>query len=154
MSISLDQAQMLLQELGPQTPEIDAILQEDEKSWLLVFGDEQTIYVEWANNPDRLVLTTGLGKPLAGSELQVYETLLSYNLLWPDTGGVRMAIDGPNGEIMLIYDLFDDQLSLTELQTVVLNISSIASIWRDYVKKDSSGSSLPPISSETVHLRA
>jgi hypothetical protein len=154
MSISLDLAQMLLQELGPQTPEIDAILQEDEKSWLLVFADEKSVYVEWAANPERLVLSTGLGKPVEGSELQVYETLLSYNLLWQDTGGVRMAIDGPQGEIMLIYDLFDDQLSLSELQTVVLNISNIAGIWRDYVGKDSSVSSLPPISSETVHLRA
>lgn len=154
MSISLDLAQMLLQELGPQTPELDAVLQENEKSWLLVFGDEQSIYVEWANNPDRLVLTTGLGRPVEGNELQVYETLLSYNLLWQDTGGVRMAIDGPQGEIMLIYDLFDDQLSLAELQTVVLNITSIAGIWRDYVQKESAASALPPISSETVHLRA
>ncbi len=154
MSISLDLAQMLLQELGPQTPEIDAVLQEDEKSWLLVFADEQSVYVEWANNPDRLVLSTGLGRPPEGNELPVYETLLSYNLLWQDTGGVRMAIDGPQGDIMLIYDLFDDQLSLAELQTVVLNINSIAAIWRDYVRKDNAESSLPPISSETVHLRA
>lgn len=154
MAVSLDMAQMLMQELGPQTPEIDAVLQQDEKSWLLVFSDEQSIYVEWANNPERLVLSTGLGKPVEGCQLQVYETLLSYNLLWQNTGGVRMAIDGPNGEVLLIYDLFDDQLSLSELQTVVLNISSIAEIWRDYVKKDNLASSLPPISSETVHLRA
>lgn len=154
MSISLDLAQMLLQELGPQTPEIDAVLQEDEKSWLLVFSDEQSVYVEWANNPDRLVLSAALGKPVEGNELQVYETLLSYNLLWQDTGGVRMAIDGPQGDVMLIYDLFDDQLSLAELQTVALNITSIAAIWRDYVRKDNSASALPPISSETVHLRA
>jgi hypothetical protein len=65
-----------------------------------------------------------------------------------------MAIDGPNGEIMMIYDLFDDALSLAELQTVALNISSIAVIWRDYVGKDTSVSALPPISSESVHLRA
>lgn len=154
MSISLEQAQLLLEELGPQTAEIDAVLQQDDKSWLLVFGDETSIVIEWATNPERLVLSTGLGRPAEGAHLTVYETLLSYNLLWQDTGGVRMAIDGPQGEVILIYDLFDDILSVSDLQTVALNISSIAAIWRDYVKKDETAASLPPLGGESVHLRA
>lgn len=154
MSISLELAQLLVQELGPQTPEIDAVMQQDDTNWVLMLDDESAVSIEWAGNPSRLVLSANLGRPHEGSELSIYETLLSYNLLWQDTGGVRMAIDGPQGEVMLIYDLFDDHLTVTELQTVVLNLCSIANIWRDYVKKDSSLASLPPIGSESVHLRA
>ena len=154
MSISLELAQMLMQELGPQITEIDAVLQQDDTCWVLVLADETSITVEWAANPERLVLSSGLGRPVQGAELAVYETLLSYNLLWQDTGGVRMAIDGPQGEVLLIYDLFDDHLSLAELQTVVLNLSNIAAIWRDYVRKDAAAPALPPIGSDSVHLRA
>lgn len=154
MSISLALSQMLLQELGPVTPEIDAVMQQDESCWLLVLEDESSITVEWTGNPDRLVLSTALGRPSENAQLSVYETLLSYNLLWQDTGGVRMAIDGPNGDVILIYDLFDDHLLVADLQTVVLNLVSIASIWRDYVQKDTSAHALPPIGSESVHLRA
>lgn len=154
MSISLELAQMIVQELGPQTTEIDAVLQQDESNWVLMLEDESAIIIEWASNPSRLVLSANLGRPGEGSQLPVYETLLSYNLLWQDTGGVRMAIDGPQGEVMLIYDLFDDHLTVADLQTVVLNLASIAGIWRDYVKKDNSTASLPPIGSESVHLRA
>ncbi|MDO8298162.1 type III secretion system chaperone [Lacisediminimonas sp.] len=154
MSISLELAQLLMQELGPQTPEIDAVMQQDDTNWVLMLEDESAVAIEWTGNPSRLVLSANLGHPSEGSQLSVYETLLSYNLLWQDTGGVRMAIDGPQGEVMLIYDLFDDHLTVAELQTVVLNLTSIASIWRDYVKKDSNASSLPPIGSESVHLRA
>lgn len=154
MSISIELAQMLIEELGPKTPEVDAVLQQDETNWVLMLEDESAIIIEWASNPSRLVLSANLGRPNEGSQLTIYETLLSYNLLWQDTGGVRMAIDGPQGEVMLIYDLCDDHLTLGELQTVVLNLANIAEIWRDYVGKDSNSASLPPIGSESVHLRA
>jgi hypothetical protein len=154
MSISLELTQMLMQELGPQTPEIDAVLQQDDSNWVLVFEDETSIVIEWADTPARLVLTSSLGRANEDAQLGIYETLLSYNLLWQETGGVRMAIDGPQGEVMMIYDLFDDHLTVADLQTVVLNLTSIAGIWRDYVRKDPRNSSLPPIGNESVHLRA
>lgn len=155
MSISRETARLLLQEVAALTPQITSLDKGEDDAWLLSFDDKPEILVEWADQPERLVLSACLGRATEPQRLAVYETLLSYNLLWQDTGGVRMALDGPEGEVFLIYDLFDDQVSVVDLQGVLLNLANIAGIWGEYVTRaedqarDSGG-----LSSDAVHLRA
>lgn len=154
MSISLELIQMLMQELGPNTPEVDAILQTDDTTWAVQFDDDRAILIEWADDPRRLVLSAILGRASSATQIAVYETLLSYNLLWKETGGVRMALDGPEGDVMLIYDLYEDQLTESELRTVMVNFADLAALWTEYVTSEVTTSALPPISQDTMHLRA
>ena len=71
------------------------------------------------------------------ASVSVYEALLCYNLLWKDTGGVKMALAGPGGDLMLLYELYVDQLMLNELQVVISNFSSISHVWSVYVTGES-----------------
>jgi hypothetical protein len=93
--------------------------------------------LEWTEHPDRIVLSSMLGIPSETMQLSVYEALLCYNLLWKDTGGVKMALAGPGGDLMLLYELHVDQLMLNDLQIVISNFSSISHVWSVYVTGES-----------------
>jgi hypothetical protein len=147
--------QLLMQEIGPATPEIDAVMQSEERSWAIQFDDETVVQVEWADEPSRLVLSSALGQVNPEMRLPVYETLLSYNLLWQDTGGVKAALAGPGGEVSLLYELFADTLlSLGDLRTVLLNFMQLTQLWTAYVKSDASAPVNMSMSTDEMHLRA
>lgn len=155
MASHLERVQIMMEEIGPSMPEIEAVIQNEEKNWAIQFDDQSIITLEWADKPERVVLTAMLGTPSESMQSSVYETLLCYNLLWKDTGGVKMALSGPGGELVLLYELFVSDLSLNELQIVLSNFVSIAQVWSVYVtgESDQSAASLPgPM--DMLHLGA
>ena len=133
MATNLERMQIMMEEIGPSMPEIEAVIQSEEKNWAIQFDDQSIVMLEWTSKPDRIVLSAMLGTPAEKMQLSVYETLLCYNLLWKDTGGVKMALAGPGGELILLYELHASDLMLAELQTVISNFSSIAQVWGMYV---------------------
>lgn len=146
--------ELLLQEIGPETPEINAVMQSEEGSWAVEFDDETVVLLDWAEQPNRLVLSSSLGQVRPEMRLKVYETLLSYNLLWQETGGVKTALGGPDGEASLLYEMFVDDLVLADLRTVLLNFAQLTRLWTAYVESDESAPVRAPISGEEMHLRA
>jgi hypothetical protein len=129
--------QAMMEEIGPAMAEIEAVIQSDDKKWAIQFEDQSIIMLEWTERPDRIVLSSMLGIPSETMQLSVYEALLCYNLLWKDTGGVKMALAGPGGDLMLLYELYVDQLMLNDLQIVISNFSSISQVWSVYVTGES-----------------
>jgi hypothetical protein len=137
MATNLERMQIMMEEIGPSMSEIEAVIQSEEKNWAIQFEDQSIVMLEWTDSPDRVVLSAMLGAASESMQLSVYETLLCYNLLWKDTGGVKMALSGPGGELVLLYELFASNLSLNELQTVLANFVSIAQVWSVYVTGES-----------------
>ncbi len=155
MSTSLERMQIMMEEIGPSMSEIEAVIQSEEKNWAIQFEDQSIVMMEWAEKPDRIVLSGMLGFPSESMQLSVYETLLCYNLLWKDTGGVKMALAGPNGELMLLYELFCSELNLNELQTVLTNFVNIAQVWSVYVTGEGEEvSATMPGAVDMLHLGA
>jgi len=155
MATNLERMQIMMEEIGPAMPEIEAVIQSEEKNWAIQFEDQSIVMLEWAENPDRVVLTAMLGVPSETMQLSVYETLLCYNLLWKDTGGVKMALSGPSGELVLLYELFASNLNRNELQTVLINFVSISQVWSVYVtgEGEQPASNLPS-PTDMLHLGA
>ncbi len=155
MASHLERMQIMMEEIGPSLPEIEAVIQSEDKNWAIQFSDQAIVMLEWAEDPDRVVLTSLLGAPSESMQLSVYETLLCYNLLWKDTGGVKMALSGPGGDLVVIYELFSADLTLGELQTVLTNFVSIAQIWTVYVTGESEQPGVPlPGSMDMLQLGA
>jgi hypothetical protein len=155
MANSLERIQIMMNEIGPSMQEIESVIQSEERNWAIQFEDQSIVMLEWAEKPDRIVLSAMLGIPSESMQLSVYETLLCYNLLWKDTGGVKMALAGPNGELILLYELFVSELNLNELQTVLTNFVNIAQVWTIYVtgESDQKGTPMPgPV--DMLHLGA
>ncbi len=137
MASNLERMQIMMEEIGPSMPDIEAVIQSEDTNWAIQFEDQSIVMLEWAEQPERVVLTTLLGTPSEAMQLSVYETLLCYNLLWKDTGGVKMALSGPGGELVLLYELFASNLNLNEMQIVLTNFLGIAQVWSVYVTGES-----------------
>ncbi len=124
---------LLMQELGPQTDSIDAVIQHETDSWAVQFDDESIVLLEYAKDPDRLVFSTELGSPPPERRLEACQLLLSYNLLWQESGGLKTALGGPDGGALLLLDWMDAEPKLTDLQGRLEHFCRLAAAWRSYI---------------------
>jgi hypothetical protein len=124
----------LFVEIGP-LHELDQVSAfDDGESWAVVVAG-QVITLELDALRNRLVLSAEVGQPPAGGLARVYEALLQYNLLWRDTSGVRMALDGPGGQVVQMYDLATDGLDASRLGLVVKDFAAVLAGWRELVAR-------------------
>ncbi len=155
MASSLERFQIMMEEIGPSMPEIEAVIQSEESNWAIQFENQTITTLEWSEKPDRVVLSSAMGIPSKSMQLTVYETLLCYNLLWKETGGVKMGLAGPDGELMLLYEMYMDNLTLQDLQTILVNFINISSAWSVFIT-DEKGSLVAPNNEnlDMLHLGA
>jgi hypothetical protein len=154
MLSSLESIQALMKDLGPQTANIDAVVQNGDSTWAVQFDNDAVVFLEWDEQPPRLVLSSELGKIAESRQLEVLRLLLSYNLLWRDTGGVKTALGGPDGAAMLLYECSADSLTLGMLQTVLENFCNSAEIWRRYIEQGPTDDGAPVFSFQDFGNRA
>lgn len=155
MATPVEQIQQLMQELGPATPDIDAVVQTEEPSWAIQFSDESIIVIEPVDEPPRLVMSAEIGTAPETAERQLYEALLSYNLLWRDNGGVKIGLAGPKGSLIINWEISLDGLTLIELQSALVRFLKAVSSWQHYVAKaDTEQSPLPGMGGGGFHLHA
>jgi hypothetical protein len=155
MASTIEKIQNLIQELGPVSPDIDAVVQTEEPSWAIQYSDETIVIIEASDEPSRIILSSELGSPNDSLQLPVYETLLCYNLLWRETGGVKIGLGGPKGALILSCELCLDNLSLMDLQEGLNNFTSIVRTWIKYVTGDQSEApALPGMAAGNMHLHA
>ena len=89
-------------------------------------------FAEHQPDDGRLWLSTEVCEP-PGERLALYELILQYNARWKETGGVRLALDGPEGSVVLAYDMPLAGLDLPRLQTVIRNFRDTLDGWRKIV---------------------
>lgn len=155
MAGTIETIQNLIQELGPVTADIDAVVQTEEPSWAIQYSDETIIIIEAIEEPARMVLSSELGSPNESLQLPIYETLLCYNLLWRETGGIKIGLAGPKGALILSCELCLEGLSLMDLQEGLINFTSIVRTWSKYVIGESTDSPvLPGMAVGNLHLHA
>jgi hypothetical protein len=128
-----DTVQLIMQEIGPQTPNIDAVVQHGEDSWALQLNDTSIIFMEYATDLDRLVLSTELGMPVPQRRLEVCQLMLSYNLLWEENAGLTMALGGPEGGATLLCGWRSTEPDLQGFQEELRKFSQVAQAWRSYI---------------------
>ena len=121
----------LLQDIGPQSPDIVSVVQDDTNAWAITFQDESLVQLHWHENPGRLELTAAVSElpPLAPRE--VLEGLLMFNLLSPHNGGARMALSAPDRTLHLMRDLPSEGLHLNSLRDALRTLASMAEHWRE-----------------------
>ena len=123
-----------MKELGPAL-EL-AGLQEDPggESWGLAARDGVLFYLEFVADHDRLWLSAEVGTPQPVDRAELHQLMLRYNAQWQRTGGVRLALDGPNDAVVLAYDLPVSGLDLPRLCTIVGNFQDMVGGWRKIVE--------------------
>lgn len=155
MTTTIEQIQQLLKELGPSMSEIDAVVQTEEPSWAIQFSDETIIIIEPADEPSRMVISAELGAAAEAQQRTVYETLLCYNLMWRDSGGVKIGLAGPQGALIISTEICAQGLVLTDLQQHLNTFLKIVRSWTEYVAK-ADAAEIPPLpgTKDSFHLHA
>ena len=77
-----------------------------------------------------LFLTMEIGSLPEARREDVLQSMLAFNSLWAETGGVRMAIDPPSGQITQICDLLTHVIDVTKLAQAVEALLKKADSWK------------------------
>lgn len=117
----------LMTQIGPLVEQIEVVQRHDETRWSITFDEETIVLVDYLDEARKLTFVIEIGPAEEEMKHSVYEFMLGYNYLYADTGGVRMAIDGPAGNVVQLFDLFETDLDINTLITVLENL--VAKAW-------------------------
>ncbi len=123
----------MLGAIGEANAPIDAVMQIEQFAWIVSFADDTRMEVEADVKNARLIVFTDLGKPKADEKSRIMQTMLNYNLLWQETGGLRMGLSGDGANALLIGDTPLPDVSEAVLDEMIYNLSKLAGAWRLFV---------------------
>jgi hypothetical protein len=124
---------VLMTEIGPAMDLAEVTQLSDAGPWVLGDEDGSVTFVEHMPEEDRLWLSADIGVPRAEDRPRLYELMLLYNAQWQQTGGVRIALDAPEGRVVQAYDLPASGLDLTRLRVILGNFRLTLDGWRRIV---------------------
>ena len=112
---TLAQIELLINELGPILDPLQIEGAPEQRCWSVLLDEEVALLLDLDEEQGKLVISCDLGQPAAGDRTQLYEILLTYNAQWALTGGCRLALDEPNGNVIQIFDLQAEGLDVSRL---------------------------------------
>lgn len=145
----LERVKEIITEMARHDEEIAVILQKADNVWEVGYEDV-AIELELHEGSGRLVMTADLGVPPAERRLAVFEALLSYAMLWRDTGFVRAAAAGGDGSPSLIADVGVADLRAPVLTDILANFAGKSRVWREYVTSQAAQIAPPSFHLEEV----
>jgi hypothetical protein len=124
-----------LVEVAPLSDKITTIGQADDGTWVLEFSGKTIVLMEWASQPERIVLTAPLGTPMKDHEHELFTVALSFSALSNESCGARMALGGDGGELMLIRELHGDTAGGWDLLPVLEHFAYVAGWWQEVISR-------------------
>jgi hypothetical protein len=124
----------LLIEAADRHESIIAITEHEGPAWTIEFDDGARCVVELASAPARLVLTGSIGEPDPECLAQVHASALSFNLLWEETGGCRIA-RGEQSELVLLQEIHAESLG-DDVCDVLLAFEATRALWEHLVRSE------------------
>jgi hypothetical protein len=121
----------LLAESGP-LGDFDLVTEFDDQTWGIVVGEVE-VTAELDGTRSLLVLSGDAGRPAADRRAQICDALLQYNYAWRETGGTRMALDGPDGLIVQMLELPLAGLDARGLADAVATFAARLHTWREVI---------------------
>lgn len=150
---ALVRLQESMQELGPSTAVIEWLVQESESSWSIGMTSGPEMGVSFCSSPDRLLLSAMIGKPEAPDRQAIYTTMLCSNLLYAEHHALRVALTGPEGDLMLISEWVPEVWTVAEIWHGTERFFEVACRFADAIS--STDTVLPVADSTSPHsLRA
>jgi hypothetical protein len=132
---SFKQTENLVFEVGPILGSLAIDANPGKKSWEITLQEDLTVFVQFVEQKNCLVLSSELGFPPPGDRRELYELLLQMNYQWEATGGNRMAINGPDGAVVQAFEIGADGLGATRLSEMIMSFSDAAKAWRKIVTR-------------------
>ena len=146
---TLERLQELMQELGPSVPMIDWLIQESERSWSIGMNDGTELGISFCASPDRLILSAVVGTPEAPDRQAAYAAMLCTNLLYAEEQALRIALTGPEGDLILLSEVMPPEWTLSEVSDALCRFSETAQHFIEGL-----GLSIEDITESTSHFSA
>jgi hypothetical protein len=124
---------------------MEAVVELSPGTWFVHFETGGECLVEWAESPNRLVITTGIGQPREEVQAKVHASCLSFNTLWSELGAMRLARDDEDGHLLLINDvqLDDAESAHVLLANTLLRHEGMRLFWTMLVENADAGDGGP-----------
>lgn len=121
----------LMAEMGPV---LDPLLIEsfsDPACWGVLLDEETPVLVDLDEQAGMLMLSIEVVVPTEMGRPRLYEQLLLHNHRWEQQGGLRMALDQPGGNVVLMQDLAIEGLDVTRLCSALTAFAASAKALRE-----------------------
>ena len=134
---TFDSISQMLSELGPTLDVLEITAFEEQESWAIALDDaaDTTLALDYDAATAKLYISADLGAPPSDHLLATYDFLLQYNAFWAETGGVRMALDGPAGNVLQLFDMSLHDLQAHQLGNVLQNFAAQIQVMRAMLAK-------------------
>ncbi|MEW4486688.1 type III secretion system chaperone [Thalassoglobus sp. JC818] len=139
----IEQINCLLKEVA-DICEVQQLLRLRTDQWGFVFSENLQTVIGFDSMRKCLTLSCEIGVPADERKLDTYEQLLVYASLDTQTGGVRVALDAPDGSLLLLLDMFVEDLDTTTFAEVLEHFIDKVNLWRQSIAK---GQTMPGESS-------
>ena len=126
---------ILMSEVGPVLDPLAIEAYSDDPCWAVALDEDTLVLVYLDQRKDSLVLSCSLGEPPPGDRTTLYEKLLQLNFHWDVTGGSRMAIDGPGGHVVQMFEIPAEGLDVLRLVGLLRTFAQVATAWREIVQR-------------------
>ena len=146
----IDQIEKLLAEVGELLDLKQITAEREEPSWVLVTRAEDVIHVDFEQETSRLYLSTSIGK----ARPHDYGLLLIYSGLWKETLGLYCALEGAEGDAILVFVRVASYLQPPRFAAIVEDFVSRAAIWREYLARPADSAVEPPLPADATLIRA
>ncbi len=128
MMTNYEDISSMLTNLGPELEVDEIAAYEESQTWAIAAsasGWEAVILLNYDEASGKLFVSGDCGPVPEGKTLSTYEFLLKYNLACMETGGARFALDGPGGDVLLIFDLPLADLEKDKLGVAITNFINL-----------------------------
>ncbi|RJG42096.1 type III secretion system chaperone [Motilimonas pumila] len=124
----------LMLEIGPAMDFDEVTEVKDKNFWMMTFNSYFYIEADLDSALGSLSFTMDIGQPETRRRAELLESMMVYNSLWKQTGGVRLALEEANGHFVLIVERNLMQLDIIELQNLLTNYIKACMYWKQIVE--------------------
>lgn len=128
MITTYDEISSMLMKIGPEIEVDEIAAYEESQTWAIAASDaawEAVILLHYDEASGKVFISGDCGPVPEDKVSSTYEFLLKYNLACIDTGGARFGLEGPGGDVSLIFDLPLSGLEESQLATTIKNFVNL-----------------------------
>lgn len=106
-----------------------SFLEPTKVGWMITFDDGVRVELKKVSSGRGIFMSSEIGTPPPDRELDILRALLSYTLLWRESGGVVAAFDPASGKFLLQYEWRAKPDQSDQLQVVLENLAGLSRWW-------------------------
>lgn len=127
----------LMKEVGPLLQLQEILQSTEEASWSLEWTDGVVVTADHDEEEERVTLSAHVGKMPDQRVAELALLLLRYNVLWRETGGIRLGLQ--DQDIVQMFDFSAPGVSLPVLCHILTDFAEKARVWSQLVENHQHG---------------